>query len=97
MTKSYLDIPSAIKGYAASFSGSIDTDALAIMTPDEIKSIRHRLGLTQRQLGEVIGYREKDASTIRRWETGARQITPIAALLLRYMEKYGLPKNSLST
>lgn len=65
------------------------------MTPAEVKAARLALGLTQRKLGDVIGYREQDASTIRRWETGAREITPIAALLLRYMVKYGLPDVAL--
>lgn len=65
------------------------------MTPDELKSTRHQLGLTQRQLGEALGYNEKDASTVRRWEYGARAIPPMAALLLRYMAKYGLPARAL--
>jgi transcriptional regulator with XRE-family HTH domain len=65
------------------------------VTPEELKSIRHHLGLTQRQLGEALGYREKDASTVRRWEYGARAIPPVVALLLRYMAKYGLPDSAL--
>lgn len=65
------------------------------MTPAELKSIRHQLGLTQRQLGEALGYNERDASTVRRWEYGHRTIPPVVALLLRYMARYGLPARAL--
>lgn len=68
------------------------------MTPAEVKALRKSLGLTQRELGEVFGYAEADARTIRRWESKAatgRAITPIAALLLRYMVRYGLPDEAL--
>lgn len=65
------------------------------MTPDELKSLRHQMGLTQRELGEALGYQDAGATTIRRWEYGTRAIPPVAALLLRYMAKYGLPDSAL--
>lgn len=70
------------------------------MTPAEVKSHRKALGLTQRQLGEVIGQQERDASTIRKWEApedrkSHRPIPPGLALLLRYMVRYGLPDRAL--
>jgi len=41
------------------------------MTPVELKTIRQNLGLSQRKLGEALGY---SGRSIRHWESGQREI-----------------------
>lgn len=57
------------------------------MTPDEHREIRHRLGLNQSELAELLGVR---VATISDRERGVKPILPDTALLLRYMNHYGL-------
>lgn len=43
------------------------------MTPTEIRDIRQRLGLTQQQFAEALGYEGPNANRlVRRWELGER-------------------------
>ncbi len=51
------------------------------MSPNEIKSIREILNLTQRNLADLIGARQH---TIARWETGLHK--PTGAYLKAMME-----------
>lgn len=50
------------------------------MTPDDLKTTRATLALTQQQLAETIGV---TVSTIAKWEQGIHPIPPMAATLLR--------------
>ena len=57
------------------------------MTPDEFKSARRKLGLTQSQLGAIL---DTLPQTIRKWEMGkdrktARSVNPIAARVMQWM------------
>lgn len=66
------------------------------LSPAEVRAARKSLGLTQAELGAVIG---RAPRAIRYWEAEdapARQrITAADALLLRYMVRYGLPDDAL--
>lgn len=53
------------------------------MTPDEIKQIRHSLGISAREFAALIGY--EDDRTIRRIEAGERSISKSATKLLTYI------------
>ncbi len=60
------------------------------MTPREFKAIRLRLGMTQAELGRVLGLKpEKPDHSVRMWETGRRPISGPVALCLSYMSVYG--------
>lgn len=57
------------------------------MEPEEFKAGRRRLGLTQSELGRILG---TDGRTVRKWETPpgastARGVNPIAAQVLRWL------------
>lgn len=56
------------------------------MTPAEFKEARHKLGLTQSELGVVLGTAPQ---TIRKWEmpaarSTARSVNPVAAQAMRW-------------
>ena len=55
-----------------------------MMTPTEFKEKRQSLGLSQRQLGEILN---SDPRTVRRWETESdpRPVNPIAARVLQWL------------
>lgn len=56
------------------------------MKGSELKSIRSKLELSQRELGLKIGLSgDNIARTIRRWETGETEISGPAAILIRQM------------
>ena len=59
------------------------------MTPTELKAIRTRYGLTQRQLAAIL--RIEDQRTVRRWEAGDRTISGPATILLEMMDTGELP------
>jgi len=52
------------------------------MTPDELKAIRARLGLTQAQLAEQLGV---ERNTVNRWEMGLLPIQKITELAVKYL------------
>jgi len=52
------------------------------MTADEVRAVRARLGLTQRELAARLGC---DRVTVARWETQRRALTGPAARLLRLL------------
>lgn len=63
------------------------------MTPAEFKSIRKRLGLSTVAMGRALGYEGTDNSasvTIRRYESGMRQIPPAITVLMTMYAKHGL-------
>lgn len=58
------------------------------MTPDELKSIRHALGLTVRGLADALsepGHKPVNPRTVRRWETGEQDIQGPVAVALRLL------------
>jgi DNA-binding transcriptional regulator YiaG len=50
------------------------------MTPDEIKALRQRLGVTQDGLARLVPTTQV---TVNRWERGHRKPSPLYALRLR--------------
>jgi len=60
------------------------------MTPERFKSIRERLGYSQQALAEEWGMGKNGGRTIRRWESGARPVNPIAAYAIDTMLENGL-------
>ena len=62
------------------------------MTGAELKSIRHRLGLSTTQLGRAFGYAGSDVTasgTIRKYESDVRPIPPWLALMF---DRHGVPR-----
>jgi DNA-binding transcriptional regulator YiaG len=58
-----------------------------MMTPNEFKLARRKLGLTQGQLALIL---DTAPQTIRKWEMGeecstARSVNPVAARVMRWM------------
>lgn len=53
------------------------------MNPDELKTRRETLGMTQAQLAEALGV---DVMTVSRWERGARPLSPLLPLALKGLE-----------
>jgi len=50
------------------------------MTPAELKTIRQNLGLSQRSLGEALGY---SGRSIRHWESGQREIPKTVKMAIK--------------
>lgn len=64
------------------------------MTGDEMKSIRHRLGLSAVELGRAMGYTGADNTisvTVRRYESEMRPIPPWLGRLLEMFRRHGVP------
>lgn len=49
-----------------------------------VKAIRHKLGMTQRQFASTFGFAER---TLKSWEAGERQPESSARVLLKVIEK----------
>ncbi|MER3448145.1 MAG: transcriptional regulator [Candidatus Dadabacteria bacterium] len=63
------------------------------MTPEELRQIRLRLGLSQMELAERLGV---SISTVLSWEKGRRAISHVVALAIRCMvEHAGLVDSKL--
>jgi DNA-binding transcriptional regulator YiaG len=56
--------------------------------PEEIRAIRRRMGLSQKQLAARLGVAR---ATIWRWETGVNAIEPLSAKLLEILARGGAP------
>lgn len=54
------------------------------MSPEQLKALRNKLGLTQQALADRIGV---NLSTVWRWEHGEVPILKSMATLLRLLEK----------
>lgn len=59
------------------------------MTPTTFKSIRQRAGLTQSGLADLL--RISDKRSIRRWETGEREISGPVAILMELIDAHCYP------
>lgn len=60
------------------------------MTPEELKRLRAKLGLTQEQLGAEVGVHRV---SVARWETGEHKVPePVARLLRRLLEDRAAPR-----
>ena len=55
---------------------SAETAKLATITPERIRQLRQRLGMTQEQFAAKIGV---TFSTVNRWERGKAAPSPLAA------------------
>lgn len=63
------------------------------MTPNELKAIRKRAGLTQGQLAAFL--RLADSRTIRRYEDGRREVSGPVAMLLEMLDAGEIPERFL--
>lgn len=54
------------------------------MTPNQLKTLRKRLGMTQAQLAEAIGVQE---NSVYRWEAGIHPIMPHTEQVIRMVQK----------
>lgn len=55
------------------------------MTPEQFKTARQSINLTQRQLARMWGMGANGERTVRRWEAGERPVNPIAAYCIALM------------
>jgi transcriptional regulator with XRE-family HTH domain len=55
------------------------------MTPDELKSARYQLGMTQAQLAKALELGNDGARAVRRWEKNERPISGPVAVAVRLM------------
>ncbi len=60
------------------------------MTPDKVKQNRKQLNLTQRGLENYLNLAGTDGSTVRKWESGKRQITGPCIKLINIALKHGV-------
>ena len=70
-------------------------------TADDIKRIRFKLGMSQKEFAELMGISKP---TIERWESGKTEITGPIVLLMKiidnnpeYIEKLEIPKKAYRT
>lgn len=57
---------------------------------DTLRSIRERRGMTQKALADLL---QVTSRTVQNWEAGSAPIPHAVSLLLRYIERYGMPKS----
>lgn len=60
------------------------------MSPNKVKTIRQRVGLTQSGLAALL--RISDLRTIRRWETGDIPVSGPASIILEMLDAGELPE-----
>jgi transcriptional regulator with XRE-family HTH domain len=68
------------------------------MTGNDLRSIRHRLGLSIVRFGRCLGYEGHHGtvnSLVRRYECGRKDIPPTIATLAIMFERFGIPKDIL--
>ena len=63
------------------------------MTPDKLRRIRSKAGLSLDGLAKVL--RLSDRSTVHRWENGSRAISGPASIILEMLERGELPERYL--
>lgn len=76
--------------------GLSDQQESTCMTGPEMQAIRKRLGLSTIELGRAMGYVGADNTvsvTIRRYESGGREIPPWLARLLVMFDRHGVPED----
>jgi putative transcriptional regulator len=54
------------------------------MTPDELRTIRKALGLSQAAMAQIVGVSRR---TVEHWEAGTRNVSPPAARLIRSLKQ----------
>jgi DNA-binding transcriptional regulator YiaG len=57
---------------------------MPVMTRDEVKRLRRKLGMTQRKLADALGVTQ---TSVARWEMGMHQIEEPTARLLKLLVK----------
>jgi putative transcriptional regulator len=55
-----------------------------IMTPNELKQLRHKLGKTQQEMADLIGV---SVSGYRKWEQGQREVKGAALKTLENLKR----------
>ena len=55
------------------------------MTPEQFRTARLSLGLTQVQLAQEFGMAKNGSRTIIRWESGETPVNPLAAYAIRML------------
>jgi transcriptional regulator with XRE-family HTH domain len=59
------------------------------MTPEELRTSRKRLGMTQAQLAEALQLGKDGKRAIRRWEMGERPISgPVTVAITLMLERH---------
>lgn len=64
------------------------------MTPNQLKKLRIKLGLTQEQFGTALGY-STPKIRVSELENGKTPITKQVEIICKYIEKFGLIKQHL--
>ena len=61
------------------------------MTPEDFKTTRKELGLSQKEMGRALGFiGDEPDRQVRRLEAGTRNTTGPVLKVLDYIEKYGV-------
>lgn len=64
------------------------------MNQEELKSARESFGLSQGEFAQELG---KSIRTYGEWERGKYEVPDSVALLVRYILRYGLPRDALKS
>ena len=63
----------------------------SVIRPEELREIRHRMGLSQKQLAARLGVAR---ATVWRWEMGVHPIEPLSAKLLAILAQGATAQHS---
>jgi DNA-binding transcriptional regulator YiaG len=69
---------------------------IELLSPFELKLLRERLGLDQRQFAIALGWSPKDDQTIRRYENGGPPIPRLIVHLALMFDRFGVPEDFLT-
>ncbi len=72
-----------IDGDTMEYLETVKTRHMGLMVPAELRALRERLGLTQKQMGELLRIGDKSWT---RWETGVQRQSQSMNLLLKLLE-----------
>ncbi len=67
-----------------------------VVNGEDMKRIRHQVGLSTLELGRVFGYPGADNTvsfTIRRYESGQRPLPPWLGRFMLLLERHGVPED----
>ena len=67
-----------------------------LVTGEDMKRIRHQLGLSTLELGRIFGYAGAETTvsvTIRRYESGQRPLPPWLGRFMLLLERHGVPED----
>ncbi len=72
-----------IDGDTMEYLETVKTRHMGLMIPAELRALRERLGLTQKQMGELLRIGDKSWT---RWETGVQRQSQSMNLLLKLLD-----------